>query len=81
MFGQYQFDPAGEFESGIYQQARRKPGFLFATSWKRSPELIAEGKVRYIGLSNEQPWGVMEFVHIAREYDLPLIAVCKTAIT
>jgi len=30
--------------------------------------------VRYIGLSNEQPWGVMEFVRIAQAYNLPHIA-------
>jgi aryl-alcohol dehydrogenase-like predicted oxidoreductase len=36
-------------------------------------ELIDEGKVRYIGLSNEQPWGVMEFVRMAKEYNLPCV--------
>ncbi len=29
------------------------------------------GKIRAIGLSNETPWGVMEFLRIARENDLP----------
>jgi len=35
---------------------------------------VQEGKVRYVGLSNEQPWGVMEFVRIAKAYNLPHIA-------
>lgn len=34
-------------------------------------ELVAAGKVRYIGLSNETPWGLMEFLRLAREFDLP----------
>lgn len=34
-------------------------------------ELIDEGKVRYIGLSNETPWGVHEFLRLAREKSLP----------
>ena len=39
--------------------------------------LVKEGKVRYIGLSNEQPWGLMEFLRIAREYDLPRVATVQ----
>lgn len=30
-------------------------------------ELVKEGKVRYIGVSNETPWGVSEYLRIARE--------------
>lgn len=30
-------------------------------------ELIKEGKVRYIGLSNETPYGVMKFTQVARD--------------
>ncbi len=36
-------------------------------------ELVKSGKVRYIGLSNESAWGVMEFVRLAREKNLPLV--------
>ena len=31
------------------------------------------GKVRYFGLSNETPWGTMEFLRIAREKNLPVM--------
>ena len=31
------------------------------------------GKIRYIGLSNETPWGVMQFLKLAEQYDLPRI--------
>ena len=34
-------------------------------------ELKQEGKVRNFGISNETPWGTMEFLRIAREENLP----------
>ena len=33
--------------------------------------LIKAGKIRYVGLSNETPWGVMKFLHVAKEKNLP----------
>ena len=33
--------------------------------------LVDSGKVRYVGLSNETPWGVMEFVRLAEQKGLP----------
>lgn len=34
---------------------------------------VKAGKIRYIGLSNETPWGIMRFLAVAREMDLPVI--------
>lgn len=34
-------------------------------------ELVREGKVRQIGLSNETPWGTMEYLRLAREKGWP----------
>lgn len=34
---------------------------------------IKTGKIRHIGVSNETPWGLMKFLEIARQHDLPLI--------
>ena len=34
---------------------------------------MREGKIRYVGLSNETPWGVMEFLRLAEESGLPRI--------
>lgn len=42
-------------------------------------ELVDEGKVRYIGLSNEWPWGVMQFLNAAREYGLPRVITMQNA--
>ena len=34
-------------------------------------ELVKVGKIRYAGLSNETPWGMMKFLQIAKEKKLP----------
>ncbi|MCB5186510.1 NADP(H)-dependent aldo-keto reductase [Methylobacillus caricis] len=63
IFGQYQFDPGKEKEwVSIHNQL------------ETLAELVKEGKVRYIGVSNEQPWGVMEFIRLSNQYNLPRIA-------
>lgn len=63
MFGGYLFDPAQEHEvTPIREQL------------EALAELVRVGKVRYIGLSNEHPWGVMEFLRLANEHGLPRVA-------
>jgi aryl-alcohol dehydrogenase-like predicted oxidoreductase len=37
-------------------------------------ELVTQGKVRHLGISNETPWGVMEYLRLARENNWPRIA-------
>ncbi|MGB1556166.1 MAG: NADP(H)-dependent aldo-keto reductase [Oceanococcaceae bacterium] len=37
-------------------------------------ELVQEGKVRYIGLSNETPWGLAEYLRLADQLGLPRVA-------
>ncbi|EMR12596.1 Oxidoreductase [Methylophaga lonarensis MPL] len=34
---------------------------------------VKAGKIRYIGLSNETPWGMMQFLSVAKQLQLPLI--------
>jgi aryl-alcohol dehydrogenase-like predicted oxidoreductase len=34
-------------------------------------QLVASGKVRFIGLSNETPWGVMSFLKASEQHGLP----------
>lgn len=36
-------------------------------------EVVKAGKVRYIGISNESPWGTMEYVRLAKEKGFPRI--------
>ncbi len=70
LFGQYQFDPANEVEAS----GNQKQWVNIHAQLETLSELVQEGKVRYIGLSNEQPWGVMEFLRVAKQYNLPYIA-------
>lgn len=36
-------------------------------------ELIKEGKIRYVGVSNETAWGLLEYIRLNGQKDLPLI--------
>ena len=36
-------------------------------------ELQQEGKIRHIGISNETPWGTMEYLKVSEEHSLPRI--------
>ncbi len=35
--------------------------------------LVKAGKIRYIGLSNETPWGLMKFLQLSKEKNLPRV--------
>ena len=41
--------------------------------------LIKAGKVRAIGLSNETPWGVMDFARVAEQHGLPRVVSVQNA--
>ena len=34
-------------------------------------QLVKSGKIRYVGLSNETPWGVMKYLQISKEKNFP----------
>jgi aryl-alcohol dehydrogenase (NADP+) len=60
MFGQRSFDPGEERDvTPITEQLE-----VFA-------DLIRAGKIRYLGLSNETPWGIAQFMQVAESHDLP----------
>lgn len=42
-------------------------------------DLVKLGKVRHVGVSNETPWGVSEYLRIARETGTPRIASIQNA--
>ena len=37
-------------------------------------ELVDEGLIKHIGISNETPWGVMEYLRLAADHGLPTVA-------
>ncbi len=75
LFGQYQFDPKLEFDA----EGNDKTWVSIHTQLETLAELIQEGKVRAIGLSNEQPWGILEFLRIAEQYNLPRVATLQNS--
>ncbi|XP_054808041.1 uncharacterized protein LOC129310182 [Prosopis cineraria] len=56
-----------------YDPSKWRPSIPFVEQLQAFQELISEGKVRYIGVSNETSYGVMEFVHAANVGGLPKI--------
>lgn len=37
-------------------------------------DCVKAGKIRHIGVSNETPWGLMNYLQLAKEHDLPRMA-------
>ncbi|MCY4325753.1 MAG: aldo/keto reductase [Betaproteobacteria bacterium] len=52
-------------------RAPKNDGVPIAETLGALGELVAAGKIRHIGLSNETPWGTMEFLRIAERENLP----------
>jgi len=66
MFGGLYYDPAKECsQTPIHDQLEALAG------------LVRAGKVRAIGLSNETPYGVHEFVRLAEQHGLPRVATVQ----
>lgn len=52
-------------------QHEREDSVSFEEQLTAVAKLVKEGKVRYVGLSNESPYGVMKFLEAARRLGLP----------
>ena len=57
-----------------YDPAKDTPGTSIHAQLEALNKLVQAGKVRAVGLSNETPYGVHEFVHLAEEYGLARVA-------
>jgi aryl-alcohol dehydrogenase-like predicted oxidoreductase len=68
LFGGLYFDPKLE---------REVPGIQEVL--EGMAQLVKEGKIRYVGLSNETPWGVMAFTQAAKAHGLPYVASVQNA--
>jgi len=67
-FGQTIYNP--EFERETVPIAEQLTAFA---------DIIQAGKIRYLGLSNETPWGVSEFIRIANQLGLPQVVSIQNA--
>jgi aryl-alcohol dehydrogenase-like predicted oxidoreductase len=68
MFGQSTFDVTAERDTTPIAEQLAALG-----------NLVKAGKIRYVGLSNETPWGVCEFVRIAEQAGLPRVVSIQNA--
>ena len=66
VFGSLYYDPARETSQTPIREQLEALG-----------QLVKAGKVRHIGLSNETPYGVHEFVRLADEHGLPRVATVQ----
>ena len=56
-----------------YYHAPEKDGIPIAETLAVLNDLVKQGKIRTIGISNETPWGCAEYLRISREKELPRI--------
>ncbi len=62
---------------GVDSLDRRTDGTSIEETLGELTELVKEGKVRAIGLSNETPWGVSEYLRLAREKGMTRISTIQ----
>ena len=60
-------------------QIDKEEGVSLLESLEALGDLVKEGKVRHVGLSNETPWGTMEYLRLAEANGLPRIVSVQNA--
>jgi len=65
------------FGALYYDPAKEKSATPIREQLEALGQLVQAGKVRYVGLSNETPYGVHEFVRLAEQYGLPRVATVQ----
>lgn len=56
-----------------YQYTDDKATVTLLETLEALTEQVRTGKIRYIGVSNETPWGVMRYLQLAEKHELPRI--------
>ena len=67
------------FGATSYEAAEEHDTVPIAEQLQALADLVKAGKVRHIGLSNETPWGICEFVRCAEKMGLPKIVTIQNA--
>lgn len=57
----------------FYQQDDQEKLTPIVDTLEALADLIKAGKIRYIGVSNETPWGLMKYLQLAEKHGLPRI--------
>ncbi|GGI78759.1 NADP(H)-dependent aldo-keto reductase [Shewanella gelidii] len=56
-----------------YEHQEQAPMTPILDTLEALAELVQSGKVRYLGISNETPWGFMKYIQLAEKHGLPRI--------
>ncbi len=67
------------FGGMYFDAAKDEPCTSIHAQLEALDKLVGAGKVRAVGLSNETPYGVHEFVRLAEQYGLPGVAAVQNA--
>ena len=54
-----------------YRHPKEDDGVELLETLSAMADLVKAGKIRHIGLSNETPWGLMQYLRLAEKHDLP----------
>lgn len=68
---------APSFGAMYFDPSRDAPQTPVDEQLRAMQRLIADGKIRAVGLSNETPWGLCEFVRVAEQAGLPRVATVQ----
>lgn len=60
-----------------YQYTDEKATVTLLETLEALTEQVRAGKIRYIGVSNETPWGVMRYLQLAEKHELPRIVTIQ----
>ncbi len=64
---------APSFGALYFDPAKDQPQTSILEQLQAMDDLVKAGKVRHVGLSNETPWGLTEFLHVAERHGLPRV--------
>lgn len=73
--GSYHFDKFWEYKPHNQNREEVIPNLLEIL--ETLDALVREGKIRHVGVSNESAWGMMQYLKLAEENDLPRIVTTQ----
>ena len=68
-----------QFGETAYDRTKERSSTPTVEQLAALADVVRQGKVRYVGLSNETAWGVAEFSRVAREANLPRVITIQNA--
>ncbi|MBE9210894.1 NADP(H)-dependent aldo-keto reductase [Nostoc sp. LEGE 06077] len=67
------------FGQTIFDPTQVKPSVPIVEQLEAFADIIQSGKIRYLGLSNETPWGITQFSNAAKQLGLPKVISIQNA--